>query len=403
MKTGHLALAFAVLSASAGAQVSGFVQFRGAHRMGSEEPCSLQGCGTMVAESLAEVSVEHRLSTQSALSLRAEAVNDTVSSEQRVGLREGTFAWQPTRNVDVKIGRQVITWGVSDYLFVNDIFPKNYDAFFTGASFDRFKEPVDAAHLTWHSDAEVEVVISRSKADRIPDPLRFFATGVAATAVPVEAAHEPRADLAVKVSKQWAGWDLAAYAASLGSREPRIFVDEAGLLRSEQPRVRHLGVSATGNAASGVLWMEGAVRHVDDNGERVVDRQFLGSTAKFIVGYSREIAGETTASAQVQLESALARNRYVQSLAPGVRPVPPFNPVLHLRVQGHWHNGTVGAGAQLFAGAEGDTHFNPFVSWTPVDGWTLDAGANVFAGRPDTRFGSLRRDSNIYARVRYSF
>lgn len=402
MKAAWFLAAAALVSAQAGAQVSGFVQLRATQRTGSVSGCSISGCSAMVQEALAEVLFERRLGAHSALAVRADAVKEAISHEQALALREGTIAWQPAANVDLKAGRQIITWGVSDYLVVNDIFPRNYDVFFTGGSFDRMKEPVDAIHLTWHGATDLEFVVSKSKADRMPSPTRFLATGPAAQAVPADDAGDPDLDLALKAAARAGNWDLAAYAASFRSRELREFVDATGL-RSDRPRIAHLGISATGNAASGVVWMEAALRHAQADRGNVVDRYFLGSSAKFIAGYSRDLAEDLTATAQVQLEAPLARSRYVGSLAPGVRPVPRFDPLLHLRVQGRWVNQTVGAGVQLFAGAEGDTHVNPFVSWSPADGWTLEAGANLFNGRPDTRFGVLRHDSNVYASARWSW
>jgi hypothetical protein len=402
MKAAVVLAAAAVFCAQAGAEVSGFVQLRQVQRVGSVEGCSLAGCTAMVEEGSAELLFERRLSAGSALSIRAQAVHDGISRDHKASLREAAWAWQPLANVDIKVGRQIMTWGVSEYLYVNDIFPKNYDAFFTGSSFDRIKEPVAAAHVAWQGPADFEFVVSRSKADRMPSFSRFLAVAPAANAVEADEPRGSKVDIAFKASGSVAGWDLAAYVASLRSRELRDFADGAGL-RFDQPRVRHLGMSVTGNAASGVVWVEAALRHVYGDRQNVVDRHFPGSSAKFIFGYSRVIAQDVTASAQLQLESALDRGQYLRSLAAGVRPVAAFSPILHLRAVGRWVNQTVGAGAQLFASAEGDTHFNPFVSWSPVDGWTLEAGANLFGGRPDTRFGALRRDSNFYTAARFSY
>lgn len=402
MRARLLVAAAAWIAAQAHAQVSGFAQLRSVERAGLAPRCALSGCHAMVDEALAEVLLEGRMTEHSPLALRVDALRDAISGDQQVSVREATVAWRGVADADIKLGRQIITWGVSDYFYVNDIFPKNYDEFFTGASVDRIKVPVDAAHLTWHGPAEFDVVISTSKADRSPSPARFVAMGAASTAVPDAQARDSGVDAALKVSANVGRWDVAAYAAIMKSRERRDFADAQGL-HFDRPRLRHLGASLTGNVASGVLWMEAALRHVDAGRVGVVDRMFLGSSAKFIVGYSRDLADEVTASAQLQVETALDRGRYEQSLAPGVRPVAQLAPMLHLRMQGHWVNQTVGAGAQLFAGTKGDLHVNPFASWSPVDGWTLEAGANLFRGRPDTRFGALRHDSNVYASARYSY
>lgn len=390
MKRALVALAL-LAPAPAPAEVSGFVQARQAH--GLEH-------APMVQEILGELLVEQGLGERAALSVRTEAHDDAVSGG-RIALREGFLDWAPAPAVDLRLGRQVLTWGVSDYLYVNDVFPKNYDAFFTGAGFDRMKEAVDAARLAWHAHAgDVEAVVSRAKADRLPAPDRFLATSPSTSAMPADDASDA-VDAAIKASGHAAGWDLAGYAATFRSREPRYFVDASGP-RSDRPRLAHLGLSLTGNAGAGLAWLEAGVRHAGQPPDGVVSRNFLGSSARLIAGYSREIGPDVTASAQLQLEAATEYHRYLAALAPGVRPVERIATTLHLRLQGAWINQTVRAGAQVFAAGEGDAHLNPFASWSPADGWTLEAGANLFSGKPDTRYGAFEDDSSAYLLGRYS-
>lgn len=397
-----MALAATLLAGSAQAELSGFVQLRQAQRLADVDCSQLDGCHAMVQEALAEVLFEQRMSDRLSAALRVEGWHDQGLRSGRAAVREGFVDWSPTGDLNLKLGRQVLTWGVSDYLYVNDIFPKNYDSFFTGGGFDRMKVPVDAARLAWHTGvADVETVVSRSKADRSPDPQRFTAMAMSRSAVEEDDADH-QADVAVKLSSHAGGWDWAAYAASLRSREARYFMDASGL-RLDRPRLQHVGFSLTGNTAGGLAWIEGALRHVDDERSMSVSRHFLGSSMKLIGGYSREIGADLTASAQLQLEAATSRDRYLASLAPGVRATKAVNTIVHLRLHGRWNNQTLGAGAQLFVGNEGDTHFNPFASWSPADGWTIEGGANLFNGKPDTRYGVLKDDSNVYVLGRYSF
>lgn len=395
-------VASAVASASDGAQVSGFTQLRQVQRLHKVDCAALAGCATMAQEAQAELLLEQRASDKLSGSLRAEGLYDRSIETGRVRVREAFIDWAPNGGVNLKFGRQVLTWGVSDYLYVNDIFPKNYDSFFTGGGFDRMKEPVDAARATWTSGGmDVEAVAARAKADRSPNSRRFAATAMREQATEAGNAND-RVDVALKVSGHLGGWDLAGYAATLGSREPRFFMD-AGGLHFEQPWMRHFGASITGNAAGGLIWLEGALRDASTSRAGVVSRHSIDETAKFIGGYSREVGTDLTASVQLQLEAMNYRDRYLASLAPGLRPVKRIGTTLHLRVQGRWINQTVGAGAQLFVGNEGDTHFNPFASWSPADGWTFEGGANLFKGKPDTRYGAFKDDSNVYVLGRFSF
>lgn len=403
MKALAIMLSATALSPSVtAAQVTGFVQLRQAQRIESPDCSTVSACSAMVQEALAELLIEHRLSDQWSVSLRGEAGYDNAASDDRLAVREGFVDWALSSTTSVKLGRQVLTWGVSDYLYVNDVFPKNYDAFFTGGGFDRMKEPVDAARFQWHAGgADVEAVAARPKADRAPSADRFVAMAMSSAATPVDDEND-RADIALKLSGHTAGWDLAGYAASFRSREPRQFMDGSGL-RVDRPRLRHLGASATGNAAGGLVWLDAAVRDAGTERPMTVNRHFLGSATKLIAGYSREIGTDLTASAQLQLEATTSRGRYLDSLAPGVRPLKPVSSTLHLRLQGSWMNQTLTGGAQVFWGNEGDTHFNPFASWSPADGWTVEGGANLFNGRPDTRYGAFKDDSNVYVLGRYSF
>lgn len=404
MKRAVMALAVAAASAPAvAAGLTGFVQARQVQRAQSQPVCGdITGCSSMAQEVLGELLYERRFGQQFSATARVEAFHDGAISEGAVNVREGFVDWSPTSAVNLKLGRQVLTWGVSDYLYVNDVFPKNYDAFFTGAGFDRMKEPVDAARVAIQaSDAALEAVLSRSKADKTPDPDRFSAMSMARTATRDDS-RDHHVDVALKASTHVGGWDLAAYGASFDSREERLFMDAADL-RADRPRTQHLGLSLTGNFAGGLIWGEGAVRNTSGNQAAVVSRQFLPSAFKLIGGYSREVGQEVTASAQLQLEGPGSRSRYLDSLAPGVRPLKSVTSTLHLRVQGRWINQTFGAGAQLFVSSEGDSHLNPFVSWSPADGWALEGGANVFNGKPDTRYGAFKDDSNVYVLWRFSF
>lgn len=402
MRPTLLSLMLATACSPTHAAVSGFAQLRQAQRVHALADCSaVAACSTLVQEAQVEVLHELRFSDRLGTTARLDAVHDEAVSHSEVIVREAFVDWAASPALEVKAGRQVITWGVSDYLYVNDLFPKNYDSFFTGGGFDRVKEPVDAVKVLAHAGTvATELVLARPKADTLPAPERFSATAPSSSALEDEASDRP--DLAAKVSTRWASWDVAAHAARFESREPRLFM--AGTrLRFDRPRTQHLGLSATGNLASGLGWAEAAVRRVAQERDTVVDRYFLGSAAKLIVGYSREVAADLTASAQLQLEGATRRGRYVESLVPGIRPLRRVTSTLHLRMQGRWSNQTASAGAQAFLGSEGDSHFNPFFAWSPADGWNLEGGANLFNGRPDTRYGAFRNDSNAYVLGRYSF
>jgi hypothetical protein len=58
---------------------------------------------------------------------KADLSYDHIDDETDVELREG-YADYLADNWDIRLGRQIITWGVGDLIFINDIFPKDYEA-----------------------------------------------------------------------------------------------------------------------------------------------------------------------------------------------------------------------------------------------------------------------------------
>ena len=52
----------------------------------------------------------------------------------------------------LEIGRQVLTWGTGDLVFLNDLFPKDWVSFFAGREDEYLKAPSNAIRATWYSD-----------------------------------------------------------------------------------------------------------------------------------------------------------------------------------------------------------------------------------------------------------
>ena len=57
------------------------------------------------------------------LKLKFDLIGDAVVEEFDADLREFTLSFTPLDNMDVKVGRQILTWGTGDMLFINDLFP----------------------------------------------------------------------------------------------------------------------------------------------------------------------------------------------------------------------------------------------------------------------------------------
>jgi hypothetical protein len=66
------------------------------------------------------------------IKVKGDVYGDAVEEKGVFDLREANIFTRPTESMDVKLGRQVLTWGTGDLIFINDLFPKDWQSFFIG-------------------------------------------------------------------------------------------------------------------------------------------------------------------------------------------------------------------------------------------------------------------------------
>ena len=78
-----------------------------------------------------------------ALSLvfKGDVLLDGVEETASLDIRDASIAFSPGAAVDMKIGRQVLTWGTGDLVFLNDLFPKDWVSLFAGRDDEYLKSP----------------------------------------------------------------------------------------------------------------------------------------------------------------------------------------------------------------------------------------------------------------------
>ena len=86
------------------------------------------------------------------IKVKGDVYGDGVMEEGVFDLREANLFARPTDTMDVKLGRQVLTWGTGDLIFINDLFPKDWQSFFIGRDVEYLKAPSDAAKVSLFMD-----------------------------------------------------------------------------------------------------------------------------------------------------------------------------------------------------------------------------------------------------------
>ncbi|MBU0756035.1 MAG: hypothetical protein KJ645_12905 [Planctomycetes bacterium] len=101
-----------------------------------------------------------------------------VRLEQGVGffdLREFYLSFAPIDPLEIRAGRQILDWGTGDLLFINDLFPKDWNSFYLGRDESFLRAPSDALKSVIRTEfADLDLVFTpRFDADRHLDARRL--------------------------------------------------------------------------------------------------------------------------------------------------------------------------------------------------------------------------------------
>ncbi|MHB8763314.1 MAG: hypothetical protein ACYDA8_03055 [Deferrisomatales bacterium] len=338
------------------------------------------------------------------LAFRADLLHDGVDGESRIEVREANVLLLPFESVDLKVGRQVLTWGTGDLVFLNDLFPKDWQSFFIGRDDEYLKKPSDAARATWFGDAaNLDLAwMPAFEPDGFISGERISFWGGAGPRGPRDGAigtDEPaktlgNGTLAGRLYRNLGGWEGALYGFRGHWGQPKGFDPASGDFTF--PRLEAWGASGRGALGGGVANAEVAwYRSLDDRGGD--DPLVPNSQLRALAGFGREVLPEQNLGLQAYLERTLDmpdagftdQNRWW----------------LTARYTGMFlqQNLTLSLFA-FYSPTEDDAYLRPKASYKLSDEILLTLGANLFLGaHPDTFFGQFEDNTNAYARVRYSF
>lgn len=101
-----------------GIELNGFAEMRQGWRLQSD-PYEKQ---TSISEARLQLDMG-KLLDWGELKLKGDLFGNRMEETVAGELREFNLLFSPFRVIDIKVGRQVLTWGTGDLLFINDLFP----------------------------------------------------------------------------------------------------------------------------------------------------------------------------------------------------------------------------------------------------------------------------------------
>lgn len=332
---------------------------------------------------------------------------DHLGRREQSELREG-YVDYTAANWDLRVGRQVVTWGLGDLVFVNDVFPKDHEALFSGRPLEYLKLGVDAVKLGAYPEfANFELVLSPDfRESRIPDARRFHLYDPMAAVSDRETIKPGKGDAGLRIYRDVAGYDAALYLYRGFQRTPSMRPDSMtapAKISTFYPQLSAYGASVSGRAGEGVLSLEAA--YYDSRQDRSgKDFTVPNSQTRLLAGYQIQPAEDLSLGLQYYAEAMHDYGAYLAALPAGFPVDKRWSHTVTARLTQLFLHQTLRLSAYASYNASNGDHFvNPELRYSFTDKLWGAIGANFFGGKPSGQFGQISSDDNVYLQVRFSF
>jgi hypothetical protein len=344
--------------------------------------------------------------------IKADGWYDHVDKKWDSELREGYMDYTASK-WDARIGRQVITWGVGDLLFINDVFPKDYEAFFSGRPLEYLKKGIDGAKIgIYLGFASFELVaIPFFTPNTFPSPDRFWMFDPMPDVTDREkvkpAVTLGDTEIAFRAYRDIGGFDASVYSYRGFFRQPSMMPDNPMMptkLTLFFPKLSVYGASLQGRALDGVLSLEAG--YYDSREDRSGTNPMIpNSQTRFLIGYQRQIWEDFTIGVQYYGEYMRNYSTYVKDLPPGFPQERRLHELTTVRLTQFLMHQTLRLSFFAFYSfSDGDCMLNPEIKYNFSDHVWSAVGANVFGGgKASSQFGQFDKNDNIYVQMRYEF
>ncbi len=338
---------------------------------------------------------------------------DPVVDDYLAEVRELSLIFSPLDFVDVKLGRQVLTWGTGDLLFVNDLFPKDWKSFFCGRDTEYLKAPADAVKVSVFLDlVNLDLVYLPlfNGSDYIDgNRLSYWNPLLGRTAGRDHVFHDEDRDAffdddewAVRLYRTINGIEAAFYAYDGYWKTPEGFNPRSG--RLIYPRLRVYGASVRSDLLGGLGNVEaGYYDSLDDRQGN--DPYVRNSEWRFLAGFEHELGRDFTGGLQYYLEYMDDYADYQRTLPAGMAGKDRSHSIFTLRLTKLLLNQNLTLSCfAYYSPTDEDCYLRPKASYKINDYWLIEGGINLFLGEDDdTFFGQLEDNSNAFLATRVSF
>jgi hypothetical protein len=344
--------------------------------------------------------------------VKGDVLGDLVTEEGDFDLREANIFTRPTDFMDLKVGRQILTWGTGDLIFINDLFPKDWQSFFIGRDTEYLKAPSDAAKVSLFGEwANLDIAYTpRFDPDRYirGERISYWNSNLGRTAGQDAIVHTDKpnkwfrdSEIAARLYKNIDNYELAFYGYHGFWKSPAGM--NPAMTKAIFPDLNVYGTSLRGTIGKGIGNAEvGYYESANDMGGK--NPLIRNSEMRYLLGYTQEIARDLTMGLQYYIEQMLNYGPYKRNLPSG----PARDRYRHLttlRLTKLLMNQNLRLSLfTYYSPSDKDVYMRPNANYKVSDNLAVELGSNVFFGDyPHTFFGQFRDNTNIYTSLRYSF
>ncbi len=346
------------------------------------------------------------------LFLKTNVFYDNIDDASHLDVREGYIDFTSS-SYDLRIGRQVITWGLGDLIFINDVFHKDYEAFFSGRPLEYLKKGVDGVKIGLYpafASAEL-IIIPFFEPNNYPDDKRFRMFDPMPS-VTNRKEEEPstkidNTEVALRIYRDVAGFDGSIFFYRGFFRQPSMLPDSMTAptkITLFYPELSVYGASLQGRMLDGVISLEAGFYDSRQDREGT-DPMTPNSQTKFLIGYQRQLWEDFTIGLQYFGEYMHDYSEYEKNLPMGFPQEKKLHDLASVRLTQFLIHQTLKLSLfSFYSPADKDYLLNPEIKYNFTDSVWASIGANIFGdGEEWNQFGQLDENDNLYVQVRYEF
>lgn len=393
-------------------------------RVGIRTQSAIQQDEFSIGEARLQVKYKYQVENLT-FNCHADLQLDPVLDQYAIKIKEGTgvldlrdlnLTYIPSDYMDVILGRQTLSWGTGDLLYINNLFPKDWKSLYIGRDESYHNAPTDAIKLGFYSlYVNMDLVyVPMFDSDRVPTGERMsYYNPILGKRVGQDYIMDIHKRDDLFKEDEWASriyntindfefslYIYNGYWKSPGGLEP-------GSMKGTYPRLNVYGLSVQGPVINGIACFEmGLYESKDDKAGN--NPLVNNSQLRMLFGYRFELPNQIQLSTQYYMEIMRDHQTYQKALAIALPNEPPADEgrhVITVRITQQLEEPNVNMSLlTYYCPTDTDMYVRPSIQYLLNDFITILGGANLFVGNEDhTHWGQYERDSNVFGGMQYRF